>query len=186
MAHATLRVVPHLSYAEITQRYKTAASNRQQRYWQLIRLMAHPTQPKRVAEAAEAAGFRPCWARQLVHRYNTKGPEGFYDQRKHNPGQDALLTPAQQQKLKDAIMSGVAPDQGLWTGQKVAAWIAQTTGKAVRSETTGLNYLHKLGFTVQMPRPRHIHAASPAEVKTFKKSSGVQSWGSNVIFQTEW
>lgn len=170
MPQAPLRVNPHLSYREITQRYQSAPTNREQRYWNVIRLMAHPKKPYRVKQAAEAAGFSHMWARQLVHRYNQKGPAGFYDQRKHNPGQDALLTESQKEKLRDAIMSGVAPDGGLWTGQKVAKWIADRTGKIPPSTTTGLNYLHTLGFTVLMPRPRHVHAASPAEVKDFKKN----------------
>lgn len=85
MAQTPLQVAPHLTYAALTARYKSATTNRQQRYWQVLRLMAHPTQSKLVTEAAEAAGFSPRWARQLVHRYNTKGPDGYYDQRRDNP-----------------------------------------------------------------------------------------------------
>lgn len=170
MPQAPLRVVPHLSYREIQKRYQSAASSREQRYWNIIRLMAHPKKPAVVGEAAFAAGFSTNWARQLVHRYNQRGPDGFYDQRKHNPGQDALLTERQKERLRDAIMSGQAPDGGLWTGQKVAAWIAKETSKTPPSTTTGLNYLHTLGFTILMPRPRHIHAASLEEVSDFKKN----------------
>lgn len=147
--------------------------------------MSHPKQPLSVVAAAHAAGFSQRWARQLVHRYNTKGPDGLYDFRKHNSGQEALLTKAQQEKLKDAIMSGVAPDGGLWTSEKVADWIEERCGYRP-SGVTGWHYLRNLGFTLQVPRPRHTHAASPEEVKAFKKSSTVPSWGSNVIFQTEW
>lgn len=186
MAQAPLRLKPHLTYAQVTRHYKSTVTNRQQRYWQLIRLMAHPKQPLLVTAAAEAAGFSPRWARQLVHRYNREGPNGFYDKRANNEGQDPLLTKAQQKKLKRAIMQGIAPDGGLWSGRKVAAWIADQTGQEAPSETTGLNYLHTLGFTLQLPRPRHIQAADAATQAAFKKSSKTESWGSSVVFQTEW
>lgn len=186
MAQAPLRLKPHLTYRQITDQYKTAPTNRQQRYWQIIRLMAHPKKPLLVTAAAEAAGFSPRWARQLVHRYNAKGPTEYYDQRQNNEGQEPVLTRKQKNKLKRAIMKGFAPDGGLWSGRKVAAWIEEETHQEPPGETTGLNYLHSLGFTLQMPRPRHTNAATAAEQAAFKKSSKTESWGSNVVFQTEW
>jgi transposase len=186
MAQSPLRLRPHLTYRQLTARYKTAATNRQQRYWQLIRAMAHPTKPLLVMAAAQAAGFSQRWARQLVHRYNQAGPAGFYDKRRDNAGQDARLTPVQKKKLKRAIMQGFAPDGGLWSGQKVTAWIAKETGQPPPGETTGLNYLRHLGFTLQVPRPRHIQAADAAAQAAFKKSSTVEWPHSNVVFQTEW
>ncbi len=166
-----LRPAPHLSYQELNQRYQNAASNRQQRYWNLIRLMAHPTKPRSVTEAADAVGFGQRWARQLVHRYNDKGPDGYYDQRKHNSGNDALLTEKQKDELREAIMRGHTEDGSLWTNVTVRDWIEQKTGYRPTSQQTGINYLNGLGFTIQRPRPRHTQAASPQEVKTFKKSS---------------
>ncbi|MGH2567583.1 MAG: hypothetical protein ACRDGA_04540, partial [Bacteroidota bacterium] len=80
MPQTLLRPKPHLSYAALTKRYKTALTNRQQRYWQLIWLMAHPQKPLSVTQAAVVTGFSERWARQLVHRYNTKKPNGYYDQ----------------------------------------------------------------------------------------------------------
>jgi len=165
-----LRPKPHLSYQEIKGRYEQADTKRHQRYWNLIRLMSHATKPLTVTEAAHAAGFSQRWARQLVHRYNVKGPEGYHDQRKHNPGNDPILNEHQKAELREAILQGHAPDGGLWTSGKVADWIGEQTG--IRpDDRSGLRYLRALGFTIQRPRPRHTQAASPQEVAAFKKSS---------------
>lgn len=171
MAQAPLRVAPHLSFQALTERYKTASNNRSQRYWQLIRLMAHPTKPKLVTEAAEAVGFSPRWARQLVHRYNTEGPENYYDQRANNPGNEPLLNEQQKAELRMAIMQGRTEQGSLWTNVTVRDWIAEKTGYRPTSQQTGINYLKTLGFTIQSPRPRHTKAASREEVAAFKKSS---------------
>ena len=181
--NTALRPAPHLSYQEINQRYKSAHNNRHQKYWNLIRLMAHPDEPYAVTEAAKAVGFGQRWARQLVHRYNQQGPNGFYDQRKHNPGHKPWLTDQQKAQLRSAIMRGHTEDGSLWTNVTVRDWIEKQTGYRPTSKQTGLNYLRNLGFTIQSPRPRHTQAASPAEVATFKKSSTAVSVNSNGIIR---
>lgn len=174
MPTTILRPKPHLTYAELKTRHQQAPTTRQQRYWNLIRLMSHPTKPATVAEAAHAAGFGQRWARQLVHRYNAQGSDGYYDQRRHNPGQEAMLSDRQKAQLRRAIMRGHTADGSLWTNVTVRDWIALKTGRRP-NETTGLNYLKTLGFVVLSPRPRHTQAASPAEVAAFKKSSTAAS-----------
>ena len=164
-----LRPTAHLTYAQVQQHYKQADSKRHQQYWNLIRLMSHPTKPLTVVDAAHAAGFGQRWARQLVHRYNQDGPNGLYDQRKHNLGRAPLLTASQKERLRDAISSGQAPDQGLWTSVKVADWIESATGYRP-SEVTGWHYLGQLGFTLQVPRPKSAKSATSQEIVAFKKS----------------
>lgn len=185
MAQRT-HLAPHLTCAELTARYKHGDNPVHTRRWHLLWLMAHPDDPKTVSEAARLSGWSVTWARELVKRYNTEGPDGFYDKRADNKGQDALLTHEQRAELRSAIMSGIAPDGGLWTGTKVAAWIAEKTGQKPPSSTTGLNYLHDLGFTLQVPRPKHVNAPDEEAVVAFKKSSFETVVGSNVVFQTEW
>jgi transposase len=165
-----LRPAPHLSYREVKRRHETADDKRHQRYWNLIRLMSHPKQPLTVKEAAHAAGFSQRWARQLVHRYNEKGPDGYFDQRASNPGNKPLLDEQQKAELKEAIMKGHTSDGNLWTNVTVRDWIAKKTGYRPTSEQTGINYLNNLGFSIKSPRPRHTQAASPEEVAAFKKS----------------
>jgi transposase len=174
MAAQPLRPLPHLSYAELTTRYKTTTNAREKSYWHVIWLMSHPEHPATVTQAAAMVGYHHHWARILVHRYNTEGPDGLIDQRQKNVGQAPLLTSSQQDDLSQALL-GPAPDGGLWTGIKVAHWIHDTTGHDAPSDTTGLNYLHTLGFTLQRPRPHNSKAASPEEQTTFKKNFRVRS-----------
>jgi transposase len=74
----------------------------------------------------------------------------------------------------DAALRSAAPDGGLWTAPKVAAWVAEQTGQAVH-ETTAWRAMRRLGFTLQVPRPRHRRSASAAEQEAFKKSSATRS-----------
>lgn len=64
---------------------------------------------------------------------------------------------------------GRPPDGGLWTSQKVATWIEQATGRRVRAQR-GWEYLRRLGYTPQVPRPTHAKA-NPAEQEQFRKNS---------------
>jgi transposase len=136
--------------------------------------MNNPDRMITVREAAATVGCHIDWARHIVRRYNAEGPDGLVDKRAGNPGQAPLLSTIQKEELSQALL-GAAPDGGLWTGIKVSGWIHEKTGKDAPSDTTGLNYLHKLGFTLQRPRPHNIQAASPEEQASFKKSLVVRS-----------
>jgi transposase len=68
-----------------------------------------------------------------------------------------------------AALRAPAPDGGLWTAPKVAAWVERRTGRGVH-ETTAWRAMRRLGFTLQAPRPRHARAASEREQARFKKS----------------
>ena len=61
-----------------------------------------------------------------------------------------------------------AVDGGLWTGPKVAAWMATRLGRKVWPQR-GWDYLRRLGHSPQVPRPRHAKAASPEEQAEYKK-----------------
>jgi transposase len=65
-------------------------------------------------------------------------------------------------------------DGGLWTAPKVAAWIAERTGMTVDA-STAWRAMRRLGFTLQVPRPRHRGAATAEEQAAFKKSSPTRS-----------
>ena len=111
--------------------------------------------------------------RTLVQRYNHVGPAGLRDQRSDNPGKAPLLTPAQLTALTHALQTAPA-EGGLWTGRKVAAWIARETGITTYPQR-GWVYLRRLGFTPQTPRPRHAHAATEADQTAWKKNSTSES-----------
>ncbi len=57
----------------------------------------------------------------------------------------------------------------MWSGPKVAAWIAAKTGHEIHPQR-GWDYLKQLGFTLKRPRPRHAKADAEAQA-VFKKGA---------------
>jgi transposase len=111
-------------------------------------------------------GYGRRWISTLVRRYNQEGLAGLGDRRHRNPGGPLRLTAAAQDRLHTALL-GPAPDGGLWTGPKVAAWIAIETGQPAHPQL-GWRYLVRLGFRPRRPRPRHSQA-DPAAQAAFPK-----------------
>ena len=118
-------------------------------------------------------GYTPYWIRRLVGRYNAGGPEAMGDRRHQLSGANPLLSAPQQERLRQAICSGPAPQScggGLWSCRMVAEWIAQETGRAPGSipPQRGWVYLRRLGLSAQVPRPRHRKQDAQAQ-EAFKK-----------------
>jgi transposase len=61
-----------------------------------------------------------------------------------------------------------APDGGLWTAPKVAAWITDKSGQEVH-HSTAWRAMRRLGFSLQVPRPANKRRASVEEQAEFKK-----------------
>jgi transposase len=156
-------LVPHLPVAEVQRRYRQTADPVARTHWQIIWLVAsgHP-----IPEVAPLVGYTANWVREIVRRYNAGGPAGLGDRRQHNRGHPPLLPPALQAELATAL-AGPAPDGGLWTCAKVAAWMADRLGRPVGTPR-GWEALRALGFTPQRPRPRAT-TADPAAQAAFKK-----------------
>ena len=169
MAQALLVVKPHLSFAEIEDRYKTCKNARDKTRWHLVWLMAHPKKPLRVTDAALIVGYCERWARMLVGRYNEGGADKLIDQRKNNTGKTPILDAARIEKLKTALTQERPPDGGLWTGPKVAQWIEQETGTSITPQGAWL-WLKKISCTRHIPRPTHTKAATAEEQTAFKKN----------------
>lgn len=165
-----MKIKSHLSHKEIDERYRKCKSTVEKPRWNLIRLMTKPNNAMLVVEAAKAVGFCQRWARHLVHRYNKEGASGLLDKRQDNKGHEPCLTDKQAAKLRNALIKETPPDKGLWTGPKVVSWIENETGIRPSSKVTGWNYLQKLGFTLQQPRPKNIKSATPKEIDEFKKN----------------
>ncbi len=164
-----MQIKPHLSYEEITKKYKACKDARQKSYWHLIKLMTDPKKEILVTEAAEIVGFCQNWARILVKRYNEEGADNFIDKRKNNEGGKFLLSKKQQKELKNAQINTRPSDGGLWTGPKVALWIEEKTKKHITA-VGAWKWIKRLGFTLQVPRPKNIQAASVEEAAEFKKN----------------
>lgn len=169
MAQAPLRVKSHLTYQELTQRYRSCENPIEKSRWHLVWLMANPDKPMMVIKAAKTVGFCQRWARTLVRRYNENCENGLMDQRRNNPGNKPVLDDKQKKELRKVILNDKPADGGLWTSIKVADWIEEKTDKRPTTKT-GLNYLYDLGFTLQQPRTSHNQKATPEEIKQFKKN----------------
>jgi Winged helix-turn helix len=79
-----------------------------------------------------------------------------------------ILSEEDEAALRAALAAPPA-DGGLWSGPKVAAWMSARLGRKVWPQR-GWDYLRKLGYRPQVPRPRHAKAASPEEQAEYKKA----------------
>jgi hypothetical protein len=64
-------------------------------------------------------------------------------------------------------------DGGLWTGPKIARWLAAYHGLKSVHDQRGWDALMAIGYSIQQPRPRHPQAASEKDRTRLKKSSSV-------------
>jgi transposase len=163
---AALAVAGHLSTEELGRRYRAARDRVERGHLQVVWLLA---QGRSRGEVARVTGLSGVWVAEIVRRYDAAGPDGLGDRRRRNAGAKPLLGAEDEAALR-AALAEPPPDGGLWTGPKVAAWMAARLGREVRPQR-GWDYLKKLGYSPQVPRPRHAKAASPEEQAAYKKSS---------------
>lgn len=157
-------VAAHLSIAELQHRYRQTRDPVARSHWQIVWLVAAG---HRVPEVATLVGYTANWVREIIRRYNAAGPDALVDQRAaHRGGNPALLTPALRAALADTL-DGPAPDGGIWSGPKVAAWMAERLQRPVAAPR-GWEAMRALGFTPQRPRPCATNA-DPAAQAAFKK-----------------
>lgn len=157
MAHR-IRVEAHLAPEELYRRYRSAKKRSEQTHWQILWMIS---QGKTSVEVSEATGFTLNWVRELVGRYNRKGPDAMEDGRSRNPGRIPLLAAEQRSELAAALRAP-APGGGLWSGPKVARWMSRKLKKPVVNQR-GWDYLRRAGYTPQIPRPRHAGGDKDAQ-----------------------
>ncbi len=148
------------------QRYRAARSPLERSHLQIVWLLS---QGRSEREVAAVTGYGQRWIAEIVRRYNAEGANGLGDQRARNTGAQPLLSQEDEVALRDALAEPPA-DGGLWTGPKVAAWMTARLGRKIWPQR-GWDYLQKLGYRSQLPRPRHAKAASAAEQEAFKRGS---------------
>ena len=143
-------VVSHLSEAELEQHYRTVPDPVERRRYHLIWLVVRGYSLK---AAAQVVGLNYDYAKDLLKAYNQEGAAALQNQRKvrHRYGHTALLSPEQQEQLRECLKTP-PDDGGVWTGPKVAQWIAQQTGREQGWPQRGWEYLKRLGFSWQRPR----------------------------------
>jgi transposase len=157
-------LAPHLATEELERRYKAASDGVERSHLQIIWLLSRGHAAKYVAEVT---GYSQPWISKITWRYNDHGPAGLGDRRHDNPGAAPLLDEAKREQLR-RVMSEPPPEGGLWTGRKVARWMAGHLGRLV-SPQRGVAYLRRFELTPQVPRPRNPEQNLDEQV-AFKKS----------------
>ncbi len=160
-----LVVASHLEPEQVRARTRTSPAVDRVR-WLAVRLVA---EGRPATEVGPLVGFSPEWVRALVRRYNADGPAALADQRRGNAGGPPLLDPAQQEELRVAL-GGPAPGGGIWTCRSVAAWMSDRLGRPV-NEQRGWEWMRRLGFTPQRPRPHEERADAAAQAACKKGGS---------------
>src|ERR671938_1522278 len=163
---AALGVAGHLSATELGRRYRAARDRVERGHLQVVWLLV---QGRSRSEVARIMGLSGLWVAEIVRRYDVKGPDGLGDRRRGDAGARPLLGAEGEAALRVALAEPPS-DGGPWTGPKVAAWMAARLGREVWPQR-GRDYLKKLGYSRQVPRPRHAEAAGPEERAAYKKSS---------------
>ena len=160
-------IVEHPPLEELETRYRAARDATEARHYQAIWLLA---QGRTFLEVAEVLAFVPRWVEELAARYNAFGPDALGDRRRRNGRAATLLT--------EAVLSALArrvrtppEDGGVWSGPKVAAWIARHLGLTQVHPQRGWEALKRIGWSPQAPRPRHARAAGPEEQAAFRGGS---------------
>ncbi len=158
-------LVQHVGVEELEYQYKTEPDGIRRSHLQIIWLLAQGRTAKFVASVT---GYSPSWISTILWRYNDFGVEGLGDGRLDNPGARPLLDAGQQDQLS-AILDEPPPDGGQWSGRKVAQIMTGLLGRLVAPQR-GVEYLRRLDFTPQVPRPQHAQADLGAQ-EVFKKNS---------------
>lgn len=167
----TITLKQHLSSEELKARYQSSHDPIESRRWHLLWLVS---QQWYLLDAAESVGVSYSYARKVVYAYNQDGVETITNRRRgRQMTRRALLSAAQQEELDQALQSPAA-DGGLWSGPKVAQWIAQKTGREQVHPQRGWDYLKRLNYSGQCPRPRHANADEDAQA-AFKKTCRSES-----------
>ena len=164
---ARLPFVRHLTERQILRRYRACRHPVEKTRWHAIWLLARTDEDRTPARAADLVGLSAVTVRDVLHRWNERGPDGLTDRRKGN-GAEPKRSDRRRQALFNAL-NGRPPDGGLGTGPKVARYVRDRWSVTVRPET-GWRWLRDLGFTLQVPRPSHPRSADRATRRRWEKT----------------
>ena len=156
-----------LSTEELLVKYKSETNARAKSHYQIIWLLSTGISP---LEVASVTGYSRTWIYQVIARYNQAGIEALGDLRKHNQGKKPLLNDVQQAQLHQ-VLSGPAPDGGLWNGPKVAQWMSEITGQEI-SRQRGWEYLKQMEYSLKVPRPQHREVSLDEQIEWKKNLVG--------------
>jgi transposase len=139
------KLAEYLSQKELKEKYLMGEDRVERRRYQLLWLVS---QSWTIKKAAQAVGISYDYGQKIVRAYNKEGVRGIRHRRREiiPPGKPELLDKEQQEKLKQCLQAS-PEDGGIWTGPKVAQWIARETGREKVWPQRGWDYLKRLGFS---------------------------------------
>lgn len=162
-------LVPHYSPSELKKRYLQNQEPIESRRWHLVWKVSLGWTIK---NTATAVGISYDYAIEIIKKYNELGEKGLKNRKKQNAKNGgekrALLTDKDLEKLAIALESKPS-DGGIWTGPKVARWIEKETGVKKVWNQRGWDYLKKLKYSWQSPRPKH-RKGNKEEQEKFKQN----------------
>jgi len=168
-------LTPHLTSEELESEYKAAAEPIAKSHFHALWLVS---EGYAASDVAGLLSFSARWVRTLIKRYNAEGPQALCDLRSGNGAKPRLLTPEALEALQERVRTAPA-DGGLWTGPKIARWLAEFHKVKAVHDQRGWDALVAIGYSIQKPRPRHPQAASEEDRAALKKSCKTRRLGSN-------
>jgi transposase len=162
-----LPLVRHRTANQVRSKYRSCRHRVEKVRWHALWLLARTDRSRTPAEVADLVGLSAVTVRDVLHRWNERGPDGLTDRRRGN-GAAPKLTARRRDALYAALQKR-PPDGGLWSGPKVARYVRDRWQVAVRPET-GWRWLVGLGFTLQVPRPSHPRSADRPARRRWKKT----------------
>ena len=153
---------------ELKIHYQKCNNSVERRRTQVIWLL---TEGKEHKEVQTITAYSDWSIRDVVSRYNKKGLLGLKN--KNKCGAPEVLTEQEQLLLTEAL-DKTPSNKGRWNGRKIAIWVRKNLDKDI-SLVSCYNYLHKLKFSLQQPRPRH-KLANEVEQEEFKKTTYLNVW----------
>ena len=160
-----VKVQTELTTEELHERYRRASNAVERTHWHIVWLMKEGHTP---GEIAAMLGYTARWVRTIIGRWNSEGEEAISDHRRTLPGASPLLSLEEQGELERALQQR-PPDDGLWSGPKVAAWMQEKIGRPV-DPRRGWDYMQRLGYSTRVPRPQHAEADQEVQ-QAFKKTA---------------
>jgi len=158
---------PYLTSSELKARYLCCSDRVESRRWHLLWLVSKQWT---IQQASVAVGLNYDYAKDILKAYNQQGEVAIANRRRQrkSPPSHALLNTEQLEELRSSLKQQ-PEDKGVWTGPKVADWIAKKTGREKVWPQRGWDYLNKCRYSGQRPRPRHAKA-DPEAQQEFKKN----------------
>jgi transposase len=161
----SIHLATHLSVTELEQRYRAAHEPHERSWWQILWLLARG---QTATALADTTGYNRGWIGQIAKRYNEQGPDAMVNrQRTTSWRAPRMLSAAQQEELRQALVGPTPAGAKRWRARDVANGMAAQLGRPVATQR-GWDYLQRLKQSQQVPRPQHA-LADPEQQETFKK-----------------